>query len=271
MAGAIALGKRLMHTSYSVLLTLGVLLSVTLDVHVATAQHQFLRADCRQRPPEMIVNEKTGSCSGPLLDILGEAARKVGYGVEWRTAPFQRSYQELQLGSVDVVPRVILTEKRKALVAYLGPIGYQQKNIVFLVKKGQENLVNAYDDLRKVRIGTKRDTAYFKRFNENTTINKVLSLDDENMAKMFAANRFNTMIILDVPAIEKALRDIGVSDYAYANYKYVQKIGNYYGMSKKSEHIGIYPDLNAALLDLVESGRVQEIYTKYGVLPPPID
>jgi polar amino acid transport system substrate-binding protein len=91
------------------------------------------------------------------------------------------------------------------------------------------------------------------------------------MAKMFAANRFDTMIILDVPAIEKALKDIGFSDYAYADYRYVQKIGNYYGMSKQSRYIGIYPDLNAALLDLVESGRVQEIYMKYSVLPPRSD
>lgn len=235
---------------------------------LAVAHEKELRADYRQRPPEMIVDGKTGQGSGPLIEILDEAAAKIGYQVRWRNAPFQRSYKELQLGSVDIVPRVILTEKRKAFVAYLGPIGYQQKDIVFLVRKGQEASIKSYDDLKKRKVGTKRDTAYFKRFNEDKTIDKVLSLDDENMAKMFAANRFDTMVILDVPAIEKALRDIGFSDYAYANYKHIQKIGNHYGMSKKSRHITIYPDLNAALLEMVESGRVREIYVKYGVLPP---
>jgi polar amino acid transport system substrate-binding protein len=136
-----------------------VLLSLALPGYLIAGEEKVLRADCRQRPPEMIVNEKTGRCSGPLLDILDEAARHVGYTVKWRTAPFQRSYKELQQGPVDIVPRVILTEERKAFVAYLGPIGYQQKDIVFLVRKGQESQIATYDGLRKLKVGTKRDTA----------------------------------------------------------------------------------------------------------------
>ena len=232
------------------------------------AEDSSLRADYRQRPPEMVIDEKTGRFSGPLIDILEEAARKIGHRIKWRKAPFQRSYKELQLGLVDVEPRVILTEERKAFVAYLGPIGYQRKDIVFLVRKGREGLLKLYDDLHKIRVGTKRDTAYFKQFNEDKDINKILSLDDKNMAKMFAANRFDTMIILDVSAIEEALKDINFSDYSYANYRYVQKIGNYYGMSKKSPRIGLYEKLNAALLGLARSGRVKEIYENYRVVPP---
>ncbi len=232
------------------------------------AEDSSLRADYRQRPPEMVIDEKTGRFSGPLIDILEEAARKIGHRIKWRKAPFQRSYKELKLGLVDVVPRVILTEERKAFVAYLGPIGYQRKDIVFLVRKGREGLLKLYDDLYKIRVGTKRDTAYFKQFNEDKDINKILSLDDKNMAKMFAANRFDTMIILDVSAIEEALKDINFSDYSYANYRYVQKIGNYYGMSKKSPRIGLYEKLNAALLGLARSGRVKEIYDNYRVVPP---
>jgi len=34
------------------------------------------------------------------------------------------------------------------------------------------------------------------------------------------------MIVLDPEAIEKALKDINFTDYSYANYRYVQKIGN---------------------------------------------
>ena len=121
---------------------LGLVLGLVLPAYLLAGEEKVLRADCRQRPPEMIVNEKARRCSGPLLNILDEAARKVGFTVQWRIAPFQRSIKELQIGSVDIVPRVILTAERKAFIAYLGPIGYQQKNIVFLVRKGQRNLIN---------------------------------------------------------------------------------------------------------------------------------
>jgi polar amino acid transport system substrate-binding protein len=73
------------------------------------------------------------------------------------------------------------------------------------------------------------------------------------------------MIVLDPKAIEKALNEINFTDYAYANYRYVQKIGNYYGMSKKSPRIGEYERLNAALLELAQSGRVKELYKKHNV------
>jgi polar amino acid transport system substrate-binding protein len=90
------------------------------------------------------------------------------------------------------------------------------------------------------------------------------------MANQFIAGRFDAMIVLDPEAIEKAMKDINFANYSYANYRYVQKIGNYYGMSKKSPRIAEYKRLNAALLDLAKSGRVRQIYRKYNV-PPPVE
>jgi polar amino acid transport system substrate-binding protein len=270
MADAKAGSVRLLFSPGSLTRHIQVALAVVL-LYAGTpvvAQEKVLFVDYRERPPEMIVDSKTGLGSGPLMAILDEAADKIGYKIRWRSAPFPRSLKDLRSGVVDIVPRVIVTEGRKPFVAYLGPIGYQDKDIVFLVRKGQEASIKNYDDLRRVKVGIKRDAAYFQRFNEDKTIDKVVSLDDANMAKMFAASRFDTMIVLDVPAIEKALHVIGFTDYAYAEYKYVQHIGNYYGMSKMSPRIGVYPDLNAALEEMRESGRVREIYVKYGAVPP---
>jgi polar amino acid transport system substrate-binding protein len=243
-----------------------------LSAHAVVAftaeENRTLHADYRQRPPEMVIEESTGAFSGPLIDVLEEGASRLGYQVKWRKAPFQRSYRDLQFGNVDVVPRVILTEERKAFIAYLGPIGCQRKDILFLVRKGEENLLNTYEDLTRVTIGTKKDTAYFDRFNKDKRLKKVLSLDDLNMSRMFAAGRFDTMIILDKGAIEKAMRNINFTDYSYANYRYAQLIGNYYGMSKKSSHIDRYSDLNEALRELARAGRVKQIYAKHNVSPP---
>jgi len=37
-------------------------------------------------------------------------------------------------------------------------------------------------------------------------------------------------------------------------------------MSRKSPHFHIFDDLNRALLEMVESGRIKEIYEAYGLL-----
>ena len=137
--------------------------------------------------------------------IIEEAAKKIGYKIKWRNAPFPRSLEDLKNGVIDILTRTVRTEEREKFINYLGPIGYQEKNILFLVKKGQENLINRYEDLKGLKLAVKRKAAYFKRFNEDTTLNKRGLLDDDNMVQMFDLGRFDTMAVLDPASLEKAM------------------------------------------------------------------
>jgi polar amino acid transport system substrate-binding protein len=225
-----------------------------------------LHADFRPRPPEMVVHEE--NFSGPLKEILEEAASQTGYSIDWRHVPFPRSLHRLRQGATDIVPRTIFDEQRVSYIAYLGPIGYQQKDILFIVRKGREGLLRTYDDLYKYNIGVKRDTAYFPTFNQDAQIKKVLVHDDKNLALMFAGGRFDVIAVLDKTSLEIEFAENNYSDYAYAEFKFAQKIGNYYGMSKKSVNFALYPQLNKALQKMASSGRVAEIYRKHGIEPP---
>ena len=140
---------------------LSVLLSLLFIYNSLQAEDNFLQADFRHRPPEMIVEGK--KMWGPLKDILEEAAKKIEYRIKWRIAPFARSLGDLKKGVSDILPRTVRTEEREVFVNYLGPIGYQQKDILFLVKKGKEDLINRYEDLKGLSIAVKRKTAYFKQ------------------------------------------------------------------------------------------------------------
>jgi len=244
------------------------LLAVLLPWGAVLGQERELTADFRHRPPEMVVEGQR--LSGPLKDIIEEAAGKVGYKVNWRLAPFSRSLHGLKSGDVDIVPRTIRNEEREAFVDYLGPIAYQQKDIMFLVKKGKENGIQRYEDLLDVTVGVKRKTTYFSRFDKDSAIRKrVTQGDDYVLARMFIGGRFDTVAILDRTAIESALAGYGFRDYAYADYRHVQRIGNYYGMSKRSPHSVRFPELNKALADMAASGRIDAIYVQYG-LPAPV-
>jgi polar amino acid transport system substrate-binding protein len=205
---------------------------------------------------------------GPLKDILEEAAKKIEYRIKWRIAPFARSLGDLKKGVSDILPRTVRTEEREVFVNYLGPIGYQQKDILFLVKKGKEDLINRYEDLKGLSIAVKRKTAYFKRFDKETTFNKIETKDDDIMAKMFQKGRFDTMAVLDRVSLEKAMGKYNITNYSYANYRHIQRNGNYYGMSKTSINAGIYEQLNEILMNMAKSGKVTEIYMKYELEPP---
>lgn len=227
---------------------------------------KLLKADFRQRPPEMIIEK--GSLVGPLKDILDEAALKVGYQVKWRQIPFARSLQMLRNGQTDIVPRTIRTTEREGFINYLGPIGHQTKNILFVVKKGKESSLNKYQDLKDLKIAVKRKTAYFPKFNQDLTLHKEELLDDDNMVRMFEKGRFDVMAVLDQDALKAAMTKHNITDFSYANYQYKQVIAHYYGMSQTSNNAFLFGDLNQALNEMLNEGRINEIYLKYGLDAP---
>ncbi|WLQ15419.1 ABC transporter substrate-binding protein [Hahella aquimaris] len=230
---------------------------------LSTASAAELNVDVRSRPPEMVISD--GAMSGPLLDIISEAATKAGHTVHFSERQFKASYEELKKGSVDILPRTLCTDERVREIEYIGPIGYQEKVIEFLVKPGREESVKTFDDLKRLKIGVKRGTFYFKEFNTASDIQKVESGDDDNMVKMFNGSRFDAMAVLDRRSVLDALEAAGVTEYAFAIYKKKINIGNYYGISPGNRHKAA---LQAALEDLVRTGRVAALYEKYGATPP---
>ena len=247
----------------------GVLIVAFFCFAAQVAQAEELKADFRHRPPEMV--SENGLLSGPLKDILDEAAQKNGHQIVWSEAPFSRSIESLKQGAVDIVPRTIRNEEREAFTAFLGPISYQQKDILFIVHSGQESKIGDYKDLAGVSIGVKRNTVYFSQFNQDETLRKEEAVDDANLARMFSGGRFDAIAVLDKAAIEKVFKDIGYTDFAYAKYRFEQQVGNYYGMSKASPKFALFEQLNKTLLDMASSGRVEAIYAKYNLSPSHIE
>lgn len=231
----------------------------------SAAFSKVLRAHFRHRPPEMVLDEQTNTMTSPLKDILEEAAAKVGYRVQWSARPFARSVHELRTGTVDIVPRTIRNQEREAFVRFLGSIGTQTRDILFLVKAGEEAKIKSYEDLYQLTVGVKRRTVYFERFDADPTLRKIESTDDENMARMFIMGRFDTMVVLDRAAIENAFKQLGYDRFSYADYRQSNRIEHYFGMSRSSPHFAIFDELNQALLDMVASGRVKQIYQTYGL------
>ncbi|HZX18165.1 MAG TPA: ABC transporter substrate-binding protein [Pseudomonas sp.] len=230
---------------------------------------QVLRADYRERPPEMQALDSLPV--GPLIEVLDSAAQRVGARIEWRYAPFVRSLEDLKSGRIDLVPRVLFTAERKDYVHFLPSIGTQRKSIRFIVKTGQQASLRNYADLQGKVIGVKRGTAYFDQFDGDSALTKSLATDDYLLAGMFRAGRLDVMVVLDAEAIEAQFHKIGFSDYSYAEYQYEQSVGNYYGASMRhyrGEKKALYEQLGQALRGMRESGEIARIYHRYGVAPP---
>lgn len=230
---------------------------------------QVLRADYRERPPEMQALDALPV--GPLIEVLDTAARRIDARIEWRYAPFARSLKDLKTGRIDLVPRVLFTVERTDYVHFLPSIGSQNKSIRFIVRSGQQSSLISYADLYGKVIGVKRGTAYFEKFDGDNSLQKSLATDDYLLAGMFRAGRLDVMVVLDAEAIEAQFHKIGFSDYSYADYQYEHVVGNYYGASKRhyqGDKVVLYEQLGEALRDMRESGEIARIYHRFGVAPP---
>ena len=236
---------------------------------LAGATDKILNADIRHRPPEMIVDGVYQG--GPLKVILEEAAKQIGYSVRWRDVPFSTSIEDLKQGRVDIVPRTIRKADREGFVQFLGPIGSQRKDILFLVRKGDESSIRDFVDLYKLTVGVKPKTAYFAQFDTDDKINKIASNGgDYGLAKQLIEGVVDAVVVLDRGAMDSALAGLGYRNYGYASFRHVQTIDNYYGMSKSSANAAIYDRLNRVLKQMTASGQVAMLYKAHQAIPEPL-
>ncbi len=233
------------------------------------AADDVLRVDFRERTPEMRVVD--GLPSGPLVSVLETAAQRVGVELHWRQAPFLRSLDDLRTGRIDLVPRVLMTEARRAYIHYLPSIGNQQLNVRFVVPPGEEARLSRYEDLYDLSLGVKRGTAYFEPFDSDDLLDRAYVSDDAQLAAMFRAGRLDTIAVIDAAPMEAQFQAMNFRDYSYAHYTHQQVLGNHFGASLRRYHSDrgeLYDRLGAELQRMREEGEVALIYHRYGVLPP---
>lgn len=229
------------------------------------AQSKILTADARPRPPEIVTDEQTGNVSGPIVDIFNEAAKNLGYQVQWRIVPFPRTLEDLRTGVTDVVPGIFMNEERKSYIEFLGPIGTERAPVRFLMRTGQEHLLKSYADLKKLKVGVKRGTLYFPQFDTDKSIQRVAAQDDHNMVRMLVAGRFDVMIVNDKEAAAVALERNQVTGTSWADYLASRALQRYFGLSKQSKHRAAASAFSDAIKLMVKNGRVAEIYQQAGL------
>ncbi|RDH45358.1 substrate-binding periplasmic protein [Zooshikella ganghwensis] len=229
------------------------------------AKIKVLRADFRERPPLMF--QVGGKPGGPLVDILNLIAKEGGYRISWRKSPFQRSIKDIKLGTVDIIPRVSLNEKRAKFLHFLGPVGYRLANTLFLTETQLKTKIASYNNLYGLVVGAKRGSFYFDEFNNDNSLNKKLYGHYSAMARALSSGEVNVLAVIesDRKMQEQEFGGAVGSQYVYADYVHVRKEPVYYALSKKSPYSGQKDTLNSILQSLIDSGKVKAIYNKHKV------
>ncbi|WP_417761904.1 substrate-binding periplasmic protein [Shewanella sp.] len=224
-----------------------------------------LKADFRPRPPEMRYGATSHSFTGPLVVILERACERAGCKIDWQDKPFPRSMRDLSLGRIHIVPRLIFNQERNEIAQYIGPIAIRANAILFIAHPGKD-LVHE-EQLLTQRIGLKLGTYYSDFINYDNRLTRVTAADDANLAKMFAAQRFDYLAVIDKNSAEAAFEEIGFHDYYYASFSYPNRMPIYYGFSRAADHQEFVGKLQYQLEMMIWRGEIDEIYRRDAEVP----
>ncbi|WP_163834179.1 substrate-binding periplasmic protein [Spartinivicinus ruber] len=223
---------------------------------------KVLRADFRERPPLMFL--ENNQVAGPMVDILELLAKQLDYRLVWRRAPFQKSMTDARRGLIDIIPRVSYSKERESIVHYLKPLGYRQKDTLFIVLKDNPVEVDQFETLKQFKLGVKLETSYFDALDQSTQISKTPYRSFDAMVVGLVNKDVNIIAVLeqDKEHIEQPIAELNLS-YHYLDYKHESKIPNYFAISKRSPHYVNRDKFDVALAALISSGEVKRIFDKY--------
>ncbi|GLR72781.1 substrate-binding periplasmic protein [Agaribacter marinus] len=252
--------KLLIWQLYSPVRAVILILVMLCPPFVSKADTAPLAAAARHRPPWITV-DKSG-INGPLYEIANEAAIRAGITLKWRREPFARTLNALSLGNDILLPRMAKNEERAGYTSFTVSVLDIEREVIFAVSTRKLIDINSYADLEGKLIGVKRSGSYFKTFDEDERLFKVIVKDDIQLVKMLDAGRFEVAATPDRVSFEEAATKNNATRWKYAKYKHTFPTGIYFGLKKGSSY---YLPFNLALIDMQKDGSIAAIFQKYGI------
>ena len=170
----------------------------------------------------------------------------------------------MESGQLDVVGLLFKTPEREQYMYYVEP-PYRYERIAFYFTGGKGVDVRKYKDLKGLRIGVQIGSQYFEPFDSDTTLNKHAAVvDNVQRVKMLILGRIDTLIG-DETQIDDLLKESEFKDKLEKAPYRVRAGNDYFAISKKSAYAKDRFKFGEKLKQLIDSGKVKEIYDKHDV------
>ncbi len=195
-------------------------------------------------------------------EIARLLSEQMGFILTMRHCPFKRCLTEIERGGLDLQSGIAFNEQRAQFMTYLST-PYGEVSARFYVRKGEGYRLKSYDDLHKIRVGMVTASHYFEPFNSDDRIKKIAVPKEEMLFTLLEKGRVDA-IIGTSPNLEyqiKKYRHKG--KFEIAAYMPDNKIPLYFAISNKSALLTQLDRFNAVMLELKESGLLDDIHAKY--------
>jgi len=197
------------------------------------------------------------------FEIVTLVTKKLDWKLEHFECPWKRCLLMMESGELDIMGFLFKTPKREDYLHFIEP-PYRSERIVFYFLKGNGANVKKYEDLMGLTIGVFIGGRFFEPFDSDKTLNKFEVPFYEQRWKMLKAGRIDTLPANEIVADSNIEKMGYIGLFEKAPYRVVA--GNdYFAISKKSPYAKDRFIFGEVLKQLIDSGKVKEIFKKYGV------
>ncbi len=205
-----------------------------------------------------------GRFGGAYTEIVRELARRVDLPLRIVNCPLKRCLFMLEEGSADIAIGFKDTHERRRYLHFLAtPYRQRSADKVFYVRKDKGVRITRYDDLAGLRVGVKLGASYFKRFDEDTTLNKAQARDMEANFRKLAYDRLDAVLIPEDQG-EAMLARLGLGKLLVkAAWRHADPTPRSISVGKKSRHAHRIAAFEKAMAAIARDGTLEKLYRRH--------
>ncbi len=208
-------------------------------------------------PPQYFL-DKTGKATGFAIDIMNEVADIAGLKPEYIIF---KTWDEVQLalknGTVDVIPNMGITERRKEFADFTLPV---ETFPVSIFVRSSETEIKSAKDLTGKRVTVVKVNIGYVLLKDNKSINLNYAVNAQE-AMMLLLSGYTDAVVYPRPVIESLALKSGLSDRMKVAGEPLEEVSRGIAISKGRTEL--FNTLNNAVSDLITSNDYKEIYARW--------
>ncbi|WP_022661334.1 substrate-binding periplasmic protein [Paucidesulfovibrio longus] len=197
------------------------------------------------------------------VDLMNVLSKRLGIEMKFEIMPWARCLVNMEGGSVDLMTGLARTPEREVYVRYAKEPYYMCAPAFYRLADAKDGEVGTYGDLRGLRIGFTRGSAYFDPFDSDEGLSKVMVAQEQMLIDMLLEEHIDVFVGTDCQ-VDYHLRQLGLlSRIVKTKYHPDERIKLYLGVSRRSPNVALFDALERELRRMVDDGTVDRIVSGY--------
>ncbi len=232
----------------------------------APAFAETLRYAVFPAPPFIIFNQEdsAGNIRGIDVDIARAVAESMNVRLEFIPCTWARALNLMKNGGADLLSSAFRKPDREVYMSYFDAPSLEQLPVAFYIRSGSNVRIDRFEDLYTVNsVGVLHGAAYFARFDDDPTIRRTVVNTQDQLFEMLLAGRFDCAVGY-VPRENYYLSQASFRDQVErSEFVHNEYSPTYMTVSRRSEFMKRFDEMNRIVTQLVENGTVRDITERY--------